>query len=230
LMWIDDADCPIDSQMTAVYRQLGQRLEAAGATVSWGSPLGMALKDIYPCYTAQMGCMLGAVLDDAGKRRMGVVTPFGKATSGVLKALSRFVSLPKHVDRFVAGLNMGMRDWMALAEEGQRLREAFQAAFTTHDVILAPPTLGTAFPHDHGLFPTRKLKVDGQTRHYGDQMMWIAPATLMGLPATSAPVGRTPAGLPVNVQIMGAPFEDRTTLAFAQLLTAVTGGFVPPPL
>jgi len=230
LMWIDDPDCPIDSQMTAVYRQLGQRLEAAGATVSWGSPLGMALKDIYPCYTAQMGCMLGAVLDDAGKRRMGVVTPFGKATSGVLKALSRFVSLPKHVDRFVAGLNMGMRDWMALAEEGQRLREAFQAAFTTHDVILAPPTLGTAFPHDHGLFPTRKLKVDGQTRHYGDQMMWIAPATLMGLPATSAPVGRTPAGLPVNVQIIGAPFEDKTTLAFAQLLAAVTGGFVPPPL
>ncbi len=229
LMWIDDSDCPIDSRMTAVYRQLGQRLEAAGAQVSWGSPLGMGLKDFYPCYTAQMGCLLGAVLSSADRRRMGMVSPFGKRTAGLLKSLGQVVSLPKHVDRFVAGLNMGHGDWLALAEEGLRLREAFEAAFTTHDVILAPPTLGTAFPHDHGLFANRKLKVDGQTRHYGDQMMWIAPATLMGLPATSAPVGPTADGAPVNVQIIGAPYADKTTIAFAALLSTVQGGFVAPP-
>jgi amidase len=230
LMWIDDPDCPIDPRMTEVYRTLGSQLAAAGAQVSWGSPLGMRLKDFYPCYTAQMGCLLKAVLTPTERRRMGMVSPFGAATSGLMKGLGQVISLPKHIDRFVAGLNMGHADWLALADEGLRLREAFQAAFTTFDVILAPPTMGTAFAHDHSLFATRKLKVNGQTRHYADQMMWIAPATLMGLPATSAPVGRAPEGLPVNVQIIGAPFADRTTIAFAQLLAAVAGGFTPPPL
>jgi amidase len=60
--------------------------------------------------------------------------------------------------------------------------------------------------------------------------MWIAPATLLGLPATSAPVGFTETGLPVNVQISGAPYEDKTTLRFAALLAAVTGGFRAPSL
>jgi amidase len=230
LMWIDDPDCPIDPQMTALYRDLGQKLQAAGAQVSWGAPLGMQLQDFYPCYTAQMGCLLNAVLRPADRRRMGMVSPFGRTTAGLIRAMSQVISLPRHMDRFVAGLNMGHADWLALAEEGLRLREAFQAVFTTHDVILAPPTMGTAFAHDHSLFAARKLQVNGQTRHYADQMMWIAPATLMGLPSTSAPVGRTPQGLPVNVQIIGAPFEDRTTLAFAQQMDAITGGFTPPPL
>jgi amidase len=230
LMWIDDPDCPIDPRMTELYRALGRQLEAAGAQVSWGSPLGMGLRDFYPCYTAQMGCLLKAILSPADRRRMGMVSPFGGATSSVIKALSQVISLPQHIDRFVAGLNMSHADWLAVAEEGLRLRERFQAAFSTHDVILAPPTLGPAFAHDHSLFATRKLKVAGQTRHYADQMMWIAPATLMGLPATSAPVGRTPDGLPVNVQIIGAPFDDRTTIRFAQLLAGVAGGFTPPPL
>ncbi len=230
LMWIDDPDCPIDPRMTRLYRELGQKLQAAGAEVSWGSPLGMGLADFYPCYTAQMGCLLKAVLGPADRRRMGMVSPFGRATAGLLQALSQAISLPRHIDRFVAGLNMGHADWLTLAEEGLRLREAFQAAFRTHDVILAPPTMGPAFAHDHSLFAARKLKVDGQTRHYADQMMWIAPATLMGLPATSAPVGRTPEGLPVNVQIIGAPFDDHTTMAFAHLMSEVAGGFTPPPL
>jgi amidase len=58
--------------------------------------------------------------------------------------------------------------------------------------------------------------------------MWIAPATLMGLPATSAPLGVTPGGVPVNVQIVGDRFQDRTTIKFAALLAGVMGGFVKP--
>jgi amidase len=59
--------------------------------------------------------------------------------------------------------------------------------------------------------------------------MWIAPATLMGLPATSAPVGTTREGLPVNVQIIGAKYQDKTTIGFAGLLEKSLRGFKQPP-
>jgi amidase len=35
--------------------------------------------------------------------------------------------------------------------------------------------------------------------------------------------------LPIGVQIVGARLEDRTTIAFAQLVEREFGGFVPPP-
>jgi amidase len=62
-----------------------------------------------------------------------------------------------------------------------------------------------------------------------DMINWVAPATLTGCPATIAPIGRTPAGLPVGIQIMGPYWEDATTITFADLLAQEEGGFVAPP-
>jgi Asp-tRNA(Asn)/Glu-tRNA(Gln) amidotransferase A subunit family amidase len=45
-----------------------------------------------------------------------------------------------------------------------------------------------------------------------------------------APIGRTDAGLPVGVQIVGPLYEDDTALTFAELLTAQVGGYTPPPI
>jgi len=49
------------------------------------------------------------------------------------------------------------------------------------------------------------------------------------LPSTLAPVGRTPAGLPVGPQVVGPYLEDRTTIDFATRLADVIGGYTPPP-
>jgi amidase len=43
------------------------------------------------------------------------------------------------------------------------------------------------------------------------------------------PIGRSRAGLPIGVQIMGQLLDDRTTLAFAVLVVREFGGFAPPP-
>ena len=64
----------------------------------------------------------------------------------------------------------------------------------------------------------RAIDVNGEKRPYTDQMNWIALATLLGLPATSAPVGRDADGMPFGIQIIGAPGQDLTTIRFAQLL------------
>ena len=53
-------------------------------------------------------------------------------------------------------------------------------------------------------------------------------ATVAGLPVTVAPIGLTADGLPIGVQIMGAPFDDRTTTGFAGLIEGEFGGFRPP--
>lgn len=225
LMWTDDADCPIDSRMAAAYRELAAQLSRAGAQVSHGAPAGLGLMDLYPNYTLQMGAAMKAWLTRSERLAKGMVAPAMGWTPALMRGLAKVVDSPKCIDRFVEGMTMSHGRWLALVEDALALRERFNAAFREYDVVLSPPTMTTAFPHDASLFATRKLKVDGRMRHYSDLFMWIAPATVLGLPATSAPVGRTDEGLPVNVQIIGAPFEDRTTIRFAQLLAKM-----PAPL
>ena len=73
---------------------------------------------------------------------------------------------------------------------------------------------------------SRSTDVD---RPYLDSIMWT---TLIGgaeLPSTVVPVGRTPDGLPVGIQVIGGHFEDRTTLAVARVLEGLLGGYEPPP-
>jgi amidase len=71
--------------------------------------------------------------------------------------------------------------------------------------------------------------VDGKKVPYNDQIAWAAVATLTGLPATAAPIGRDASGLPIGVQIIGGYLNDRTTVAFAGLIEREFGGFTSPP-
>ena len=64
---------------------------------------------------------------------------------------------------------------------------------------------------------------------YFDQLVWPEIATTPGLPATAIPIDRSETGLPIGVQIVGPYLEDRTTIAFAELMEREFGGFVPPP-
>jgi len=84
-------------------------------------------------------------------------------------------------------------------------------------------------PHLSGA-PTPSLLTDGRKRSYFDQLAWAGPATLNGLPATTAPIGRTETGLPIGVQIIGGYLNDHTTIAFAGMIEREFGGFTPPPM
>lgn len=99
------------------------------------------------------------------------------------------------------------------------MRVQIDSLFKDFDVLLTPITPTTAIRHDHSdpVFK-RRILVNGQPRAYMDQFCWIALATLLGLPATSVPIGRTKAGLPFSVQVIGAPGMDLTTIRFAELL------------
>jgi amidase len=128
------------------------------------------------------------------------------------------------------GATLYHRSWGVANEARTRLRHAWHDFFQQFDVLLAPIAATAAFPHDHnpdGEKPT--IPVNGKRIRYDQQIFWAGPASLSYLPATAAPLGLTPAGLPVGMQIIGAEGDDLTTIEFARLLAAEIGGFVPPP-
>lgn len=222
LLWTEDVDCPLDSTLTAAYQHVRLRLEAAGVQVVQGAPEGPSLERLVAVYLLQLGAQLGASLPPVKRRLMSLVAP-------LLRALGKVMDLPRHADQFYQGSGMSHAAWLKAQEQGLQMREAFLKTFDSFDVILAPPTFTTAFAHDHSkAISLRTVHVEGRKRHYADLYQWIAPATLMGLPSTCAPIGLTAQGLPLGIQIIGAPFEDRTTIKFAECLAQVLGGFQVP--
>jgi amidase len=222
LMWLDDPLCPIDAQMTAMYQQLQATLQKQGVQVTVGAPLGMNILDFYPTYLNLLGSVTGAGQSPFVRYAMGLFAP-------VMAAIGKFVGAPKYFENYLRGVAQSHSSWLRVHEKRLRLMARFKPVFDQYDVILMPATATTAFKHLHKPeLPMRKLVINGEKRGYTELFMWIAPATVMGLPATSAPIGITAQGLPVNVQIVGAAFQDKTTLRFAELLASVMGGFVKP--
>lgn len=122
------------------------------------------------------------------------------------------------------------RRWLTEVESQLQYRAAWQAYFRDHDVFLMPAAAGTAFLHDHSE-PVwdRRIATSGGPVDEGNFNYWSVFASLTGLPATVAPIGRTASGLPVGIQIVGPRWEDSTCIEFAALLADLIGGFAAPP-
>ena len=87
-----------------------------------------------------------------------------------------------------------------------------------------------AFAHDqHGNLGDRHVLINGQPRSHADALAWTGLIGVAYLPSTVVPVGRTPDGLPVGVQVVGPALEDRTCLWLAARLAEVAGGYLAPP-
>ena len=135
-------------------------------------------------------------------------------------------------------LRMSHGDWLDLDTERRRLSREWMRLLTDQvDVLLCPVSPVTALRHDpdpsrvdevgHRL--ERRIDVDGTDAPYLDQIRWNVLTGMAGLPATAVPLGLADGGLPVGAQVVAAPHRDRTTLAFAEALGNVVGGFRPPP-
>jgi amidase len=128
------------------------------------------------------------------------------------------------------GTVMSHHDWLASDAVRLQLRQQWHAFFREWDVVIYPAAAIPAFPHDHSEpIEARHLEIDGKAYPYYDAcFIWADPASTFGLPATAVPIDRSPSGLPIGMQIVGPYLEDRTPLAFAQLLEREFGGFVLP--
>jgi amidase len=134
--------------------------------------------------------------------------------------------------RMLRGVVQDHRSWYVAHEERQQLRFAWAEFFRDYDALLCPAAAMAAFPHDQKVDRAeRLLSVNGKQEEFNLHVpgVWAAIATLAYLPATVAPAGRTPAGLPVGVQIVGPYLQDHSTIELARLLARETEGFVAPP-
>jgi amidase len=147
-------------------------------------------------------------------------------TDLLLSAIS--VSLDPEIGEALSGTH---RRWLDLHQARQLMRRKWADWFTDHDALLCPVMPMVAFPHDHhGSINDRVVTINGRPRNQADTLAWTGLAGVVYLPSTVVPVGRTAAGLPIGVQVVGPYLEDRTTLFLAARLAEITLGYEPPPV
>jgi amidase len=132
--------------------------------------------------------------------------------------------------RMTRANTMAHRAWLALNEERHKMRWKWHEFFEDYDLLLCPVASSAAFPHDHaGERWERTIVVNGKKVPTTDQLFWAGYTGLAYLPSAVAPIGFTPKGLPIGVQIVGPQWGDRSCVHMAQLLEREYQGFVAPP-
>jgi Asp-tRNA(Asn)/Glu-tRNA(Gln) amidotransferase A subunit family amidase len=105
------------------------------------------------------------------------------------------------------------------------LRARFLRQMQQYEVLLCPAAAIPGFRHGE-----RSWQVDGQTVNYLDAWSYAEFFNLLGNPAVVVPVGRSPEGQPIGVQIVGQPWEEEQALSVAAALEKRCGAWKTPPI
>ncbi|HQY14340.1 MAG TPA: amidase family protein [Ilumatobacteraceae bacterium] len=169
----------------------------------------------------------GAVVDRSARPAIDVDSAWRLGA----RLIGAAVSVSDDGDHDGGGGGLSHRDWLLMHRQQARLRVAWADLFRGFDVLLCPVTLSPAFEHaQQGQWNTREIFVNGRQRSYVELEGWPALIGAAYLPSTSAPVGRTRAGLPVGVQVVAPFLCDRTAIQVAQWLATLVGGYSVPPI
>ena len=220
-VWLEDPACEVDGEVRKRLDAAVTVVQKAGAKVTVGAPAGLTLAEVYDLYFFLMAALVGGGLPrkqyDQARFWGALMKRFDKAPANTLPGFG-YAATRSH------------REWLGAHERREKLRGRLEAWFRDFDILLMPVTSTVAIKHDTAGTPyKRTIEVNGRPLPYANQFMWIALATLCGLPATSAPVGGTPSGMPVGIQIVSAYGQDLSTIDFARRLAEHVGGYVAPP-
>lgn len=114
-------------------------------------------------------------------------------------------------------------EFMNTLLERDVIRGRFLSAIEHFPVLLCPVCAVPAFRHGE-----REWQIEGKKVKYLDAMSYSQWFNALGLPAIVVPVGRSPEGLPIGVQIVGRPYEEEIILAIAQKLEDACGDLREP--
>ncbi len=104
------------------------------------------------------------------------------------------------------------------------LRAKTLIEMSEYQVLLCPVASIPAFLHDE-----RSWTIDGTRVEYLDAVRHTQWFNALAAPAAVVPVGRSPEGLPIGVQVVARPFEDEAALGVAAVVDSAFG-FRPPPM
>ncbi len=216
-VWAEDAATHTDAEITAQLHALARHLRREGAKVS---------------LTARPAFEPAAAFEVYMKLLSGALT--ARATDEELASMAENAASLAADDRsanahFLRAAGMSHGAWIGLNERRHRMRRAWAAFFRDWDVLLCPVHALPALPHRHDMPSVqRRIAVNGVEIPWTDMIFWAGVVGAFLLPASTAPLGVTKAGLPVGVQIVGPLFGDRTTMAVARMLEKSWRAFVPP--
>jgi amidase len=205
--WGGDLDLfSVEAELMTVVETAVGSLESAGASVESAHPdLGEAMF-VFRTHRALM------------YRDLGDQIP--AEMQGELKDTIRW--------NIEAGHELTVADVLEAERARTRIHGNITEFFGRYDVLALPTTQVLPFPVEQE-YPT---EIDG--RPMTDYLEWMSSCcviTATGSPAVSVPAGFSTGGLPVGLQLVGAPGADLRLLEIAAAVEAVTGrhGRVRPP-
>ncbi len=202
----DDGRVPVTPETRAAVRAAALGVERGGFEVEPFFPPALAkpraLWDVFFCET---GAMLLAETHGGAERALPILAAF-EDTRTSREPLTAERLAHAWIDRDV-------------------VRAELLSQMATHRVLLCPVAAVPAFRHGE-----RAWTIEGTEVRYLDAMIYTQWFNVLGNPAVVVPVGRSPEGLPIGVQVVGRPFDEELVLEVAAAIERECGGYVAPPL
>jgi amidase len=218
-LWADDPFAPVDAEVAGAVREAARQLVAQGAIVDETARPSIRFAEAFEVYALLNHAVVAYGLPP--KVRARIQAQAARFSPGDLS----HQALQARGARMTPGL------YQQLSQRRLTLKRQWARFFGSYDVLLCPPAPVAAIPHDHSPdIHARRLTVNGAPRPYLDFLIWASLATGADLPALSAPVHLSKAGLPLGVQIIAAAGEDRMAIAVGAMLERSGSGFVMPPV
>ena len=125
--------------------------------------------------------------------------------------------LPETLAKLRSGAAIDTPSYIRARQDLDRLRRSVVAVFTTVDVLLTPTTaLLPPSASDYPATPEGAIALDGA------MLRNTRPFDLYGLPTVSIPCGFSSSGLPIGLQLAGAPWDEAGVLALAETFQDAT--------
>jgi amidase len=213
--WIDDSAYPLSREVRHTITTWLDDLVNAGVQVdTWKGLTGLSLSELVRLAATSIAAASSVLMTDEYY-----------ATTRAF-ALQYDASDESYEALFARGAALSHRQWLQLREVVARRAALLNQTLDGDTILVTPICAVEAYRHQYQQPRfARRLQVDENSRPYFDQLAWPALASVTGLPATVAPIGRTRANLPVGVQLVTRRFNDFLSIAFAQ---AVSDCVAPP--
>jgi amidase len=202
----DDGLAPVTEETRAAVKAAAQVLRDAGFRVEPLRPRTLEpLRKLWWKFFVQCGEMFYAPMIAGKEDRLSPI-------------FKEFLSIAR------AQAPLSAASLLAAWAELDILRARTLEEMSGFPVLLCPVASIPAFRHGE-----REWTIDGAPVAYLDAVRHTQWFNALAAPAVVVPVGSSPEGLPIGVQIVARPFEDETALGIATFVDEAFG-YQPPPI
>jgi Asp-tRNA(Asn)/Glu-tRNA(Gln) amidotransferase A subunit family amidase len=201
----DDGRTPVTPETRAAVRTAAEALRRAGFQVDPFRPEG--LEPARQLWWKLFGVAGGMILGSITQGRESELSP-------ILKEFSSWAAAePSHTGQSL------LDTWI----ERDVVRKQLFAQMRDYPALLCPVASIPAFHHGE-----RSWQVEGKTVKYLDAWSYTEWFNLLGTPAVVVPVGKSPEGLPIGVQIVARPWQEELVISVAAALEEQIGCYGHP--